>query len=134
VQSLDAAVRPIRVLLAEDDNDMRRLLVCTLRRAHCEVIEARNGLQLTEQIERSRQQDAPSVDLIISDIRMPGCSGLDVLGALRRSDAATPVILITGFGDSETHAQAHRLGALAVFNKPFDMDDLHTLVMSLRTA
>jgi two-component system, response regulator, stage 0 sporulation protein F len=42
------------------------------------------------------------------------------------------VILITAFGDPDTHAEAYELGALAVFNKPFDLDDLRTLVMSLR--
>lgn len=125
---------PMRVLLAEDDHEMRRLLVATLRREGCDVIEARTGVQLSEQIALAHEQDPPSIDLIISDVRMPGRSGLDVLGGLRRSERTTPVILITAFGDPETHAQAHRLGALAVFNKPFDLDDLRTLVLSLRTA
>lgn len=127
-------LRPIRVLLAEDDAEMRRLLVATLRRAHCEVTEAQTGVQLSEQIARVRDGGAGAVDLIISDIRMPGRSGLDVLAALRRLDRDTPVILITGFGDPETHAQAHQLGALAVFNKPFDLDDLRMLVVSLRPS
>lgn len=125
-------VRTIRVLLAEDDTEMRRLLATALRREHCEVIEARTGLQLSEQITLANTDSARALDLIISDIRMPGRSGLDVLGTLRRSDSHTPVILITGFGDPETHAQAYQLGALAVFNKPFDLDDLRTLVVSLR--
>jgi DNA-binding response OmpR family regulator len=125
---------PMRVLLAEDDHEMRRLLVSTLRREGCAVIEARTGLQLSEQIALAHESDPPSIDLIISDVRMPGRSGLEVLGGLRRSARTTPVILITAFGDPETHAQAHRLGALAVFNKPFDLDDLRTLVLSLRTA
>lgn len=122
----------MRVLLAEDDHEMLRLLAITLRREHCEVIEARNGEQLSEQIALTHISDPPTVDVIISDIRMPGRSGLDVLAVLRCSEHATPVILITAFGDAETHAQAHRLGALAVFNKPFDLDDLRTLVASLR--
>ncbi|MEY4577462.1 MAG: hypothetical protein RL701_2165 [Pseudomonadota bacterium] len=127
-----AEVRSIRVLLAEDDHEMRRLLVGTLRRAHCEVTEARTGLQLSEQLARRREHTPPGFDLVISDIRMPGRSGLEALLLLRREDHTTPVILITGFGDPEVHAEAYRLGALAVFNKPFDLDDLHTLVVSLR--
>ncbi|MET0387832.1 MAG: response regulator [Polyangiales bacterium] len=134
VAELPGATRPIRVLVAEDDHEMRRLLVSTLRRAQCEVIEARTGVQLSEQIAIAHQHTPPNVDLIISDVRMPGRSGLDVLGALRHTDRATPVILITGFGDSDIHARAHSLGALAVFNKPFDLDDLHTLVVSLRQS
>ena len=125
-------LKPIRVLLAEDDTELRRLLVSTLLREHCEVIEARNGLQLWEQLQRARQPEHAVLDLIISDVRMPGRSGLEVLRLLRRTDAHTPVILITGFGDRDTHAEAHQLGALAVFNKPFDLDDLRSLVLSLR--
>jgi len=122
----------MRVLLAEDDHEMRRLLVSTLRREGCDVIEARTGTQLSEQIALAHENNPPSIDLIISDVRMPGRSGLDVLGGLRRSERTTPMILITAFGDSETHAQAHRLGVLAVFNKPFELDDLRTLVLWLR--
>jgi DNA-binding response OmpR family regulator len=43
----------------------------------------------------------------------------------------TPVILITAFGDDETHTEARRLGAAAVFNKPFEFDDLRTVVLNL---
>jgi DNA-binding NtrC family response regulator len=66
--------------------------------------------------------------LIISDVRMPGVSGLDVLATLRREDWSTPVILMTAFGDLETRAEARRLGAKALFDKPFDVDDLRTAV------
>ena len=61
---------------------------------------------------------------MISDIKMPGLSGLDLLDTLRRSDWAMPVILITAFGDRETHDEAIRLGAVRVFDKPFELDDL----------
>jgi DNA-binding NtrC family response regulator len=128
----EALLKPIRVLLAEDDTEMRRLLVSALLRERCEVIEARNGLQLWEQLERAVRGQQHELDLIISDVRMPGRSGLDVLRVLRRTDRQTPVILITAFGDPDTHAEAYKLGALAVFNKPFDLDDLRTLVTSLR--
>jgi DNA-binding response OmpR family regulator len=122
----------MRVLLAEDDNEMRRLLASTLRREHCEVIEARTGVQLSELIALESGNARAPVDLIISDVRMPGKSGLEVLSLLRVRDSSTPVILITGFGEADTHAEAHRLGALAVFNKPFDIDDLRMMVVSLR--
>jgi DNA-binding NtrC family response regulator len=128
--------RRMRVLVAEDDREMRRLLVSTLRRERCEVIEVGTGSQLWEIISSAEFGTRPdaSVDLIISDVRMPGKSGLEVLSVLHASHRATPVILITGFGDIETHAEAQRLGALAVFNKPFDLDDLRTIVVHLRNA
>lgn len=58
-------------------------------------------------------------------------SGLDVLAELRRQDTTTPVILITAFGDPDTHLEAHRLGAVLVLSKPFEMDDLRVVVRSL---
>lgn len=128
------AAAPLRVLLAEDDAEMRRLLVTTLRRNQCDVIEAKSGAQLWDLVVRCvlGAQREQAVDLIISDVRMPGASGLEILARLRTYDSTTPVIMITAFGDPETHAEAKRLGALAVFNKPFDLDDLRVLVASLR--
>lgn len=127
-------LRPLRVLLAEDDSEMRRLMVVILRRNNCEVIEAKSGSQLWELIVRGAlgTETEPQVDLIISDVRMPGMSGLEVLSSLRSQHAVTPMILITAFGDTDTHAEAHRLGALAVFNKPFDLDDLRMIVVSMQ--
>lgn len=128
------AIRPLRVLLAEDDSEMRRLMVVILRRNNCEVTEAKTGSQLWDLIVRSAlgTQTESQIDLIISDVRMPGMSGLEVLSSLRSQAGSTPMILITAFGDTDTHAEAHRLGALAVFNKPFDLDDLSTIVTSLQ--
>ena len=51
-------------------------------------------------------------------------TGLDVVAGLRRAEWITPVIIITAFGDEATHAEAQRLGAAAVFDKPFDVNDL----------
>lgn len=55
---------------------------------------------------------------------MPGCGGLEVLARMRRVEWSTPVILITAFGDAETHTEACRLGAARVLDKPFDVDEL----------
>ncbi len=72
------------------------------------------------------------VDVVVSDIRMPGASGLDLLAGLRRDDWTTPVVLITAFGDpGGRHAEAYRLGADAVLDKPLDVDDLRLVVQTL---
>jgi DNA-binding response OmpR family regulator len=123
-----------RVLLAEDESEMRGLIARTLRKEQCEIVEARDGSQLirlliTHLLAPSDGRDP--VDLIISDIRMPGANGLDVISALRRQDTETPVILITAFGDSDTHLEAYQLGAVMVLNKPFEMEDLRLVVRSL---
>ena len=70
-------------------------------------------------------------DLVISDIRMPGYSGFEVLAGLRRADRRTPFILITALGEHETYAEARRLGATFIFHKPFEVDDLRTAVLNL---
>ncbi|HEX7481463.1 MAG TPA: response regulator [Polyangiales bacterium] len=130
VSAASAGIPPARVVIAEDDVEMRSLLATALRADGCEVRTAHNAEQLMHVLDELRETSSSSaaVDLIISDIRMPGMSGLQALETLRKSHGATPVILITGFGDPDTHAEAHRLGAVAVFNKPFDIDDLRTVV------
>jgi DNA-binding NtrC family response regulator len=127
-------VAPARVLLADDDADMRELVASALRKDGYEVIEARDGWQMLQYLAThvSDEEDSP-IDLVISDMRMPGKNGLDVLAGLRWADPSTPFILITGFGDMQTHMEARRLGASAVFDKPFDIEHLRNVVLNLLT-
>ncbi|HEV8325337.1 MAG TPA: response regulator [Myxococcota bacterium] len=111
---------PPRVLVAEDDHEMRSLLVATLRRDGCVVEEAVDGADLLARL-------SAGFDLVISDVRMPGLTGLEVLARLRRAGGSTPFILITAFGDADLHAEARRVGTATVFDKPFDLDDLRTV-------
>jgi CheY-like chemotaxis protein len=122
------AMAPPRVLLAEDDAEMRELVASSLRRDGFEVVELRDGGELFDHIGISwvGPPDHRRPDLVISDVRMPGFSGLEILDILRQADWALPVILITAFGDADLHQEAQRLGAAAVFDKPFDLDDLRT--------
>jgi DNA-binding NtrC family response regulator len=69
-------------------------------------------------------QEGDHFDLIVSDIRMPGLSGMELLHAGREAEAFPPTILITSFGDRETHREARRLGARALIDKPFELDTL----------
>ena len=121
---------PVRVLLAEDDPEMRELLATALRQDGLEVVEARDGSALLDRLAEALAADGDldGYDLIVSDIRMPGYSALDILAGVRRALRHTPVILITAFGDRVTHERAMRLGASAVFDKPFDIDDLRMAV------
>ncbi len=115
-----------RVLVADDDVDMRRLLGMTLRRAGYDVVEAHDGVDLLDQIESTiERRDFFSV--IVADINMPGLTGLDVLAALRCTTWATPVILITAYGDPATRAEAKDLGAV-LLEKPLDLDALRVAV------
>lgn len=125
--------RAVRVVVAEDDDDMRNLIASGLRRDGMRVTEARDGTELLELMaaqllgSSSRQP----FDLVVSDVRMPGYNGLGALSALRHAGLWMPVILITAFGDEDTHAEAHRLGAVAVFDKPFDVAALRLLARAI---
>jgi CheY-like chemotaxis protein len=120
-----------RVLLAEDDYELRRLIASVLRRDGYEVVEAADGLELLAQIEDmlTARRERSDGFLVLADVQMPGLSGLDVLAILRCACCATPVVLMTAFGDEETHGEAHELGAAALFNKPIDLDVLRSVVV-----
>ena len=118
------------ILLAEDDTEMRRLLAEAFREEGYGVRECTNGFKLLERLGNKLvarevlHYDAEEFDLIISDIRMPGVTGLSVLEGIHMFEGFPPMILITAFGDEETHARAAELGATAVFDKPFEIEDL----------
>jgi CheY-like chemotaxis protein len=120
------------VLVAEDDCEMLRLLSSTLTRDGYDVLTAGSGLELFDRLRQARDdEDLPT--LLVSDIRMPGLTGLQVLGTIRRWGLSIPVILITAFPDEATLSEAEQYGAAAVLGKPFDMDDLRTAVLYLYT-
>jgi CheY-like chemotaxis protein len=126
--------RRTRVLLAEDDPAMRSLLAWMLRRDGYDVTEAQDGVEAVAYVLASWGFGAAGrrqFNLIISDIRMPGWTGLEILAIMQVASQPTRVILITAFGSAETHEQARRLGAAAVFDKPFDFEDLRAAVSNL---
>lgn len=131
--SLDvaASTRP-RILLADDDVEMCRLIATSLRRSGYAVTSCTNGINLLDHLgSYLLRGTGDSYSLIISDIRMPGVTGMEVLEGLRHVKSAPPIILITAFGDDETHREAKRFGAVAVLDKPFDLDRLQALVRSV---
>jgi DNA-binding response OmpR family regulator len=71
----------------------------------------------------------PSV--IVTDLRMPGVSGLSVLRTIREYGWRVPVVLITAFGSEETLNEAARLDAAIVLHKPFELDDLRMAIRCL---
>ena len=120
-----------RIFVADDDADMRAFLAEQLRADGHEVSELRDGLQLLERLREVRGSPPRWPDAIVSDVRMPGHSGLEMLAALRREGWTTPVVLITAFGDRWVHDQARQFGAAAVLDKPFDIDALRAVLLSL---
>jgi len=118
-----------RILLAEDDFEMRRFLASALRMDGYEVCEAASGVEVLDHIGPYLYDGMDfGIDLIISDIRMPGVDGLEILAGLSKCEGAPPVILITAFGDRRTHVDAERLGAVGLLDKPFHVNELRSVL------
>jgi FixJ family two-component response regulator len=101
------------------------MLAIALRRDGYEVIEAESGgkllVKLAHQFLHAGHPDL--VDLVVTDVRMPVCTGTQVLEQMRAARWRTPVILMTAFGDASLRNSADKLGAI-LFDKPFEVDDL----------
>ncbi len=114
-----------RVLVVDDDGEMRALLGTTLSNAGYEVIEKADGSEvLSLLVGLVQHPDTERIDLAVLDVNMPGASGIRILAWLKRSNLILPVILITAFGSPELHEQAERLGVVKVFDKPFPLTAL----------
>jgi CheY-like chemotaxis protein len=132
--AVEPRTRPFRILVAEDETEMRRIVVETLREDGYEVVALADGgrllVDIAARLKAKEGSDDEAVDLIVSDIRMPICTGLQILEVLRKAGWPTPVILMTAFGDDETRRHAESLMAV-LFDKPFDLDDLRIAVTNL---
>jgi two-component system response regulator PilR (NtrC family) len=112
------ATAPKRILVVDDERSLRELLAIVLRREGYEVLLAEDGQAALAALSRG------PLDLLISDIKMPDMSGVEVLRAAKASDAAIPAIMMTAFASTETAVEAMRLGACDYLVKPFDVDEL----------
>jgi DNA-binding NtrC family response regulator len=128
-------LKAVCILVAEDDDAMRAFMVNTLKRGGYEVFEISDGrnlrMFLKDMALSAEKRAYPSVDLIVSDIRMPGKTALEVLSDFKRVAKEVPVVLITAFSDAKTQRKALHLGAAAVFDKPFDINDLKAVLFKL---
>lgn len=124
----DSMRRP-RVLLAEDDADMRRLVGLVLRMAGYNVVEADSGVMLLRRVELAASRGSqPPYDAIVSDVYMPDLTAIEVLEALQSRDLSVPIVLITAYGNRETRAEAKALGVVDILEKPLDWSALRSAV------
>ncbi len=121
------------ILVIEDDAEMRRLIAHTLERAGYAVVTARSGSDAVDWLGLcvfdGSLANVPA--LIVSDIRLPDFSGLELLEVMISALEDVPMVLITGFPSRETYAEAFELGAVRVLEKPFDLADLLAAVRSV---
>ncbi len=106
------------ILLVEDDDALRTRLARALERRGHEVRVASNG---EDALKMAR---AESPEYAVVDLRMEGMSGLQVVQALKTTDPATRVVVLTGYGSIATALEAVRLGATHYLTKPASVDDL----------
>ncbi|MGO8990845.1 MAG: response regulator [bacterium] len=115
----------VRILIIEDDEEMRALLKDSLLEDGIEFDSAENGS------EAIRKLVEEPFDLVITDIRMPGLTGLDILPGIKKLQPETCIIVITAFGSEEVRRKSFDRGATAYLEKPINMNRLKTLIQEM---
>lgn len=119
--------QPARISIIDDDSSMRSALVGLVR-------SYGYGAAAYDSAEAFLQSESRSCDCIVTDIHMPGLSGIDLKSRLTRERDATPVIMITARTEPALREQATQSGAVCLLQKPFKADDLIACIERALTA
>ena len=111
-----------QVLIADDEANLRKVLTALLKQDGHEATAVEDGIKALEVVERGE------VDILITDLRMPGMTGLELLKKVRQRDPTLPVIVITAHGSVDTAVSALKAGAADYITKPFDKAELKQAV------
>lgn len=111
-----------RILIADDKESMAKMLSLTLQAEGYETLIAKNGEDAIKAV------NSIDIDLVVTDLKMPGKSGLEVLEEVKKKDNTIPVILMTAYGSINTAVKAVKQGAYDFLPKPFDPDHLLLLI------
>jgi nitrogen regulation protein NR(I) len=110
-----------RLLIADDELNMRRVLEAILRRDGYEVVTVANGNEALANMGRG-------INMVITDLKMPGLDGMGLLRRLSVDYPDVPVVMITAHGSVENAVEAVKLGAFDYLEKPFDQEQIHQIV------
>lgn len=111
------------ILVVDDEQNMRNTLAFILETASYHVTTAAEGRSALEEILAAREGDHP-VDLLITDMRLPGLTGLQLIDELNYLKIKIPVLLITAYGDRSLLLELERTGCADYLDKPFDYKEL----------
>ncbi len=117
-----------RILIIEDDEEMRSLLRDFFEEEGFETDSVSNGSEAFRVLVRE------VFDIVITDIRMPGLTGLDIIPGVRKLQPETTIIVITAFGSGEVHRKAMERGANSYLEKPLRFDELKKMVHELLSS
>lgn len=118
--------KPATILIIDDETMVRRSIAAYLEDSGFQVVEAANGHEGLDLLARV------AVDLVVTDLRMPGMDGLDIIDRLQVRSPQTPVIVVTGTADVTATDSVCRRGAVACFFKP--INDLRVLETAIGQA
>jgi DNA-binding response OmpR family regulator len=117
-----------RILIIEDDEEMRSLLEDFFEEEGFETDSVGNGSEALRILVRE------IFDVVITDIRMPGLTGLEIIAGVRRLQPETSIIVITAFGSEEVHQKAIERGADSYLEKPLQFHELRRMVDGLLSS
>ncbi len=115
-----------RVLVVEDEPDIRRVVRLSLQKAGYEVIEAENGEKAIEAINQG--ENRLLLDVVICDIRMPKINGVEAIAYFRANYPRVPLIVLTGFPDTDMATSLLRQGVVDYLIKPVEGEKLREAV------
>jgi two-component system response regulator AtoC len=113
-------VPPAKILVADDEQNLRRVLVALLKREGHTVVQAATGLEAIEHLAEA--------DVVITDLRMPGVDGMEVLRTATKNYPQVPVIMITAYGSVGQAVEAIKAGAFDYIEKPFEQEQIKVIV------
>lgn len=117
-----------RVLVVDDEDTIRKLLKSRLERDGQDVIVVNDAEAAQKEVEKD-----PRIGVLITDLKMPGKDGFELMRDVRETHKSVRVIVITGHGEKAAAVQALRYGAADYLEKPFDMDELsHAVQRAIR--